>query len=176
MKFSIIAAVDQNLGLGKDNKLVWRLPAELKYFTDTTSKVEKEGNTNAVIMGRNTWESLPAVSQPLAQRLNVVLSRDTKSLQLPKGVLAASSLDEAFQQLEKVPNLEKVFVIGGAKLYAEAINHPDCDFVYLTRIDKIFDCDTFFPFVDPERFTVIKESPIQEEKGLKYKFMVYKKK
>ncbi len=202
MKFSIIAAVDQNFGLGKENQLVWRLPADLKHFSKITTAVgEPDAGdipaptlTNAVIMGRRTWESLPAKSKPLKNRINVILSRGEAAqiLDAPAfgptrnsknnpaqnpthspGIITANSLDNALAKLEAITNLAKIFVIGGGKVYQEAINHPACEKIYITHIHAIFDCDTFFPKIDPQKFTVAEKSPLQNENGLDFEFVVY---
>lgn len=167
MKFSIIAAVDDNFGIGKNNDLPWHLKADLKHFAATTIGA---GN-NAVIMGSNTWRSLPEKYRPLKDRLNVVLNQDT-NLELPKGVLLFTSLDQALEDLAN-KNLAEVFIIGGARLYATAIDHPDCDKLYLTKIVGVFDCDVFFPKL-PERFKLESAGEVQTEGDLKFQFLVYK--
>lgn len=136
MDFAIIAALDENRGIGKNNALPWHLSADLKHFAATT-----KGGT--VIMGRKTWESLPPAYRPLKDRLNIVVSRGEQAL--PKGVLLAHSLDEALALAEKHEPQRKAFVIGGALLYVEAIKHPACKELILTHVQGIFDCDTFFP-------------------------------
>lgn len=172
--FSIIAAVDAQNGLGKNNTLVWRLPTDLKHFTEVTTQVKNPDNINAVIMGRKTWESLPQAHRPLKNRLNVVLSRE-KSLSLPDGVLLFASLDEALSQTSKNPKIENIFVIGGGKVYAEAVNHPDCQKIYLTHIHATFDCDTFFPHIDEKKFKLTEQSGPKTENGIEFEFAVYEK-
>lgn len=160
--FSIIAAADQNYGIGINNRLPWNIPSELKYFQEVT-----HGST--VIMGRKTWDSLPSNSKPLPNRQNIVISRSA-DLELPEKVLLASSLGHA---LEKAVN-QKVFVIGGAQLYAESIKHPKCTQVYLTKIQDSFECDTFFPGEDLEKnYLIQSESDLIQENGVKYKYFVY---
>ena len=171
--FSIIAAVDQKNGLGKNNTLVWRLPSDLKHFSDITTIVQTPGKINAVIMGRKTWESLPPKSKPLKDRLNLVLSREA-NLDLPEGVLQSNSLDEALSKLQLIDHLENIFVIGGGTIYEQAIHHPACEKIYLTRINATFDCDTFFPKIDETRFQLKEQSEILKENDLEYQFLVYK--
>ncbi|MCX6784450.1 MAG: dihydrofolate reductase [Candidatus Komeilibacteria bacterium] len=166
MKFSIIAAVDDHLGIGKNNDLPWHLKADFKNFVAVTVG---SGN-NAVIMGSNTWRSLPRKFRPLKDRLNVVLNQDV-NLELPAGVLLFTSLDQALASLA-TKNLTEVFVIGGARLYATAIEHPDCVKLYLTRILATFDCDVYFPAL-PDRFKLVSETEVQSEGDLKFKFLVY---
>ena len=160
MNFSIISALDQNRGIGKSHGLPWPLSADLKHFSETT-----KGGT--VIMGRKTWDSLPEKYRPLPGRLNIVVSRG--DLALPEGTLLAHSLDEALTLADPA---RKTFVIGGATLYAEAIQHPVCNELILTEIEGTFDCDAFFPEI-PSRFHRT-EANAAEEDGLKFEFVVWK--
>lgn len=216
MNFSLIAAVDKNLGIGIQNRLPWRLKADLKYFSDITSIAAPE-KINAVIMGRKTWESLPEKSRPLKGRLNVVLSRqalelhkrsvnfnddefpglnkkneqllslyegkniqnqlnkkNVQSLDEKEKVLWCYSLDEALQILEKMPEIDQVFVIGGANVYEQAIQHPSCQKIYLTQVEATFECDAFFPTI-PSSFLKRDVSEAMNENGLEFRFVVYEK-
>lgn len=174
MKFSLIAAVDKKNGLGKNNSLVWKLPSDMKFFSDVTTQTSRPGLRNVVIMGRNTWDSLPPKHRPLKNRLNMVLSRNT-DLKLPEGTPMATSLNEALEKLESDKTVDQVFVIGGAMLYAEAIRHPDCEKIYLTRLQQEFDCDVFFPAIDKTTFMVTDRSGVQHENGIDFEFITYKK-
>jgi dihydrofolate reductase len=141
---AIVVAIDAAGGIGRDGTLPWRLAADMAYFRRLTTATRQEGRRNAVIMGRRTWESLPARFRPLPGRINAVLSRRT--LALPREVVGASSLDEAVAALNRDPAPpEQIFVIGGASVYREALARTDCTRVYLTRIDAVFPCDVFFP-------------------------------
>jgi dihydrofolate reductase len=171
MNFSIIAAVDEKMGIGKNNRLPWKLKGDMEYFASVTTNAVG-GRMNAVIMGRNTWGSLPEKHRPLAGRINVVLSRET--LDLPEGVVSAISFDEAFAKLSKRDDLGEVFVIGGANIYAQAIFREECVKVYLTEVEGEFDCDTFFPNL-PNTFKKVSESEPREEMGIRYLFAVYEK-
>jgi len=159
MNFSIIVAIDEKGGIGKNNTLPWHLPADLKHFKELTT-----GGT--VIMGRNTWESIPEKFRPLPNRLNIVLTGNLNYV-VPEGVKLASSLDGALAVSEG-----KTFVIGGAKVFEEAIRHENCTELFVTKIESTFDCDTFFPFI-PLDFQVAEESISIVENGLKFKFVTY---
>jgi dihydrofolate reductase len=126
---SLIAAVARNSAIGKDNALLWRLPEDLQFFKRTTMGCP-------VIMGRKTYES---IGRPLPGRRNIVVSRNADWH--ANGVDTASSLHAA---LALVPDADKVFVIGGAQIYAEAL--PLVDEIVLTEIDQDFDADAYFPF------------------------------
>jgi len=160
MNFSIISALDQNRGIGKSNGLPWHLAADLKHFAATT-----KGAT--VIMGRKTWESLPEKYRPLPGRLNIVVSRGEVAFSEDETLRAqtflAHSLDEALSLAEQHGPDRKAFVIGGATLYAEAIQHPACNELILTEIEGTFDCDAFFPEL-PEKFKLTGEE-LAEENG-----------
>jgi dihydrofolate reductase len=171
MKFSIVAAADKKMGIGKNNMLPWKLKGDLEYFSQLTTKAAP-GKMNAVIMGRNTWYSIPEKHRPLADRINVVLSR--AEVRLPEGVICASSFEDAFAKLAKLNNLGEVFIVGGANIYAQSIVRQECEKVYLTEVEGEFDCDTFFPNL-PDGFKKTGESERHEESGIGYKFAVYER-
>lgn len=158
MAFTIIAAMDKNRGIGKNNQLPWHLSADLKHFAAVTKEA-------TVIMGRKTWESLPKAYRPLKDRVNIVVSRN--ELNLPGGVKLAHSLDEALEQAEG-----KTFVIGGATLYAEAIEHASCKELILTEVEGAADCDAFFPEI-PFYFKMKEMSEKMQEKGFEFRFVRY---
>lgn len=172
--FSIIVAMDSARGIGKNGTLPWHLKGDLRYFKAITTTTRQADKQNAVIMGRKTWDSLPEHFRPLPGRLNVVVTRN-KDLDVPEGVWKASSLQDALTQIgeggEKSP-IESVYVIGGAQIYAQAVQHPQCRQIYLTRIDGAFDCDTFFPEFSGE-FKEKKVSDPQKEGPLTYFFAEY---
>lgn len=172
--FDVIAAMDLNLGIGKAGKLPWRLSGDMQHFKEITTATVTEGKKNAVIMGRKTWESLPAKFKPLPGRLNIVLTRN-KDLSLPAGVLKAQDFPSALSLLENrqwSDTIENIFVIGGNEVFAAALKSPQCRSVYLTQILSTFECDTFFPDFRNE-FKETLASPHIEEGPLQYYFAVY---
>jgi dihydrofolate reductase len=153
--YSLIAAVDAGRGIGRAGRLPWHLPEDLRFFKETTLG---GGGLNAVIMGRNTWESIPERFRPLSGRLNIVLTRHPEKLRIKEdGVAVAGSLDEALARASR-RRVARVFVIGGAEVYAEAITRPQCRDIFLTRIGAVFDCDAFFPDYTKD-FHEIERSP-----------------
>ena len=136
---SIIVAVADDNAIGKDNRLLVHLPGDLKRFRKITT-----GHT--VIMGRNTYFSLP--SGPLKNRRNVVITDNPKD-DFP-GCEMALSIKEA---LEKCDENDENFVIGGASVYRQFL--PYADKLYLTRVHRKFEADTFFPETDPSEWHVI---------------------
>jgi dihydrofolate reductase len=163
MKISIIAAIGKDRELGKNNKLLWHIPEDLKRFHSIT-------RGHAVIMGRKTWESLP--HKPLIERYNIVITRDTKyTIQNSKNVKVTSSLGEALQLATLTQGNDECFVIGGGQIYGQAISIADK--LYLTIIEENFDADTFFP--DYSQFKkIIFEKEGKFEK-YKYKFLELEK-
>lgn len=174
--FSIVVAVHQpSLGIGVSNRLPWRLKEDMAFFKEITSTA-KENHQNAVIMGRKTWESIPEKFRPLPDRTNVVLSKNKDALSLPSSVLVASSLDDALSQLSAVQNLDKIFIIGGAALYQEAVKSELCNTVHLTEVyGNITEFDAFFPVLPASEFTLVNRSAKKQEGELSFRFTEYKR-
>lgn len=169
--FSIIAAFDSQYGIGKNGHLAWGLSLDLKHFKEITTSVIGPAKKNAVIMGRKTWESLPRKFSPLPGRVNLVLSKEG-NLSLPSGVLCSQNLDDALSQLSSSDNIENVFVIGGAQIYAQAIAHPLCQKLYVTHVQGEFGCDAFFPAISRQFFPISVSEQFQE-KGVGFQFVDY---
>ncbi len=130
MIISIIVAMAQNRAIGKDNRLLWHLPADLRHFKQITS-----GHT--VIMGRKTYDS---VGKALPNRRNIVITRQRIEIE---GCEVTGSVNEA---LSLCTAHEEVFIIGGAQIYEQAI--PLTQRIYLTLVEQSFEGDTFFPEID----------------------------
>ena len=144
--FDIVVAADLDWGIGKAGGLPWpKLRGDLQHFKRITSTAS-EGQRNAIVMGRKTWDSKEVAGKPLPNRLNVVVSRG--ELAVPAGVIAARSIDEALG----VGGVESIFVVGGAGVIREVIERADLRFVYLTRIEQRFDCDVRMPDLDARGF------------------------
>jgi dihydrofolate reductase len=169
--FSIIVAVDEKLGIGKGNALPWKLSGDMQHFKEIT--IAREGSPrNVVIMGRKTWESLPPKYRPLPERVNAVVTSQDK-YEVPAGVEKFSSFHNAVRsycELQKSAGV--VFVIGGAKVYAEAIEHPLCRKLYITHVQQTFDCDAFFPEFHT-RFKLVNKPSNFTENGIRYYFAEY---
>ncbi len=173
--FSIVVALDEKNGIGKQGGLAWVLPSDLKHFKEVTSAVSDGVKKNAVIMGRKTWDSLPAKFKPLPGRLNIVLSRNVGFYSdLPSGVLLSSSLDDALKILNFKQEVDKVFVIGGSQIYTQALNHPMCETLYVTELKGDFGCDTFFPAI-PASFKRKEESAWLIEGMIRFCFSQYQR-
>jgi dihydrofolate reductase len=135
---SLIAAVARNGVIGHGKDLVWRLPEDMRHFRAMTTG-------HPVVMGRNTWDSLPARFRPLPGRRNLVLTHQADWT--AAGAEPAHDFDSALQHLRDV---QRVFVIGGAQIYALAL--PQADELVLTEIDRDFQGDTHFPDWPRDRF------------------------
>lgn len=168
--FTIIVALDEENGIGKNGGLAWHISGDLKSFKTLTTAVKAPGMRNAVIMGRKTWDSLPEKFRPLPARLNVVLSKNA-DIDLPQGVLSFTGLDEALNDLVSDNTIDKVFVMGGAQVYAQAISHPACEGLHVTHVQGDFDCDVFFPEI-PDIFEQ-KESSLPLNEGERSYYFAY---
>ncbi|PKI59503.1 hypothetical protein CRG98_020134 [Punica granatum] len=165
------------MGIGKDGKLPWKLPSDMKFFKELTMGTSEPGKKNAVIMGRKTWESIPSEYRPLAGRLNVVLTRSGSfDIATAENVLICGSMSSAVELLASSPyclSIEKVFVIGGGEIYREALNAPQCDTIHITEIDASIECDTFIPMVDTSVFQPWYSSFPVVENNTRFAFTTY---
>lgn len=161
---NIIVAVDKNWAIGKNNKMMWSIPADMRFFREKTL-------THVVVMGRKTLESFPG-GLPLKNRTNIVL---TGNLQYhAAGTVVVHTLEELLKKLKEYEG-EELFVIGGESVYRQLL--PYCDTAYVTKIDHAYDADTYFPNLDemPEwRMTEVSEE--QTSFDLEYVFSKYEKK
>lgn len=158
MKLSIIVAVANNGVIGKDGGLPWSIPEDMKFFKAMTTG-------HAVIMGRKTWESIPAKFRPLPGRTNIVVSRSWQynAQAMDVGALVAPSLSSALNTLDLVTP-KKIFIIGGAMLYEAAL--PLVSTAYVTRINRDIDGDTFFHL--PDTFTLTDSVPATTESDVTF--------
>ena len=158
---SIIVAIDQNNGIGKDNSMPWHLSDDLRRFKTITM-----GHT--VIMGRNTWLSLPF--KPLKGRRNIVISTNMPETE---GCEIARSIEDAHKM---VANEELAFIMGGARIYQQTIDIADE--LIVTHIHKSFDgIDTYFPTIDPQIWEIKEQSDIlfDENSQLEYQYITYQR-
>ncbi|MDL2250618.1 dihydrofolate reductase [Lachnospiraceae bacterium OttesenSCG-928-J05] len=160
---NLIVAVDKNWAIGKDNKLLVSIPADMKYFREmTTGKV--------VVMGRKTLESFPG-GKPLANRTNLVLTTDTSYQK--EGIITFLSVQELLEGLKEYAG-DEVFVIGGESVYKELL--PYCQKAYVTKIDLGYDADTYFPNLDEDKeWKLTKISDEQTYFDLEYVFSIYER-
>ncbi len=157
---TLIAAVARNGVIGLDQRLPWRLPADLKRFRALTL-----GHT--VIMGRKTWESLPANFRPLPDRRNIIVTRN--AAYRAAGATVVHSLPAAITAAGD----GEAFIIGGAELYAAAF--PLADHLQLTEIDASFEGDTHFPAIDHQQWLEATRETQHDEAGFDYAFVNYQR-
>ena len=155
---SIVVARSRNGAIGRDGALPWRLPSDLKRFRDLTY-----GGT--VLMGRRTFQSLPAAFRPLPGRRNIVLSADPTYA--PGDVEVMRDLDAALAACRGG------FVIGGSVIYRGTL--PLVDRVYATEIDEDVDGDVFFPELPPEVWRCVERSAPMRENGHYFSFCTYER-
>ena len=161
---NIIVAADKNWGIGMDNKLLVSIPADMKFFRETTTG-------NVVVMGRKTLESFPG-GLPLKRRTNIVLTKDV-NYQVKDAVLV-HSVEELLEELKKYDS-ENVYVIGGDSVYRQLL--PYCDIAHVTKIDYAYEADSYFPNLDEDpQWEVTASSEEQTYFDLEYTFVKYQRK
>ena len=167
MIMNMIVAICNNNGIGKDNKLVWNISKDIKYFVSVTQN-------SVVIMGRHTYESIPANYRPLRNRHNIVLTHS--NMVSDHDCLEFCNMEELPVLLKKLENKYKVcFIIGGQSLYKYFIDKVEK--LYVTRIKRNYECDAFFPIFE-DRF-VLNESSIDfwsDDECCSYCFEKYERK
>jgi dihydrofolate reductase len=156
---TIVVAISENNAIGKDNQLLWYLPADLKHFKNITA-----GHT--VIMGRKTFDS---VGRPLPNRRNIIITRHVMHIE---GCEVVSSIDAA---LALCADEEEVFIVGGAEIYRQSIHITDR--IYLTIVHQKFDADSFFPEIDYDEWmeTAREDHQPDEKNKLRYSFITLEK-
>ena len=160
---NLIAAVDKNWAIGKNNELLVSIPNDMKMFRQmTTGKV--------VVMGRKTLESFPN-GLPLKNRVNIVLTKN-QNYQV-KGAIIVHSVEEVLEELKKYDS-EDVYVIGGEQIYRQML--PYCDTAHMTKIDHAYEADAYFPNLDEDpEWKMTKVSDEQTYFDLEYYFVKYEK-
>ncbi len=158
----ILVACDENHVIGKNNALIWHLPADLKRFKELTTG-------NVIIMGRKTFDS---IGRPLPNRTSIVITRQTDYNQ--EGVIIVHSLEEAILKAKSLHRGD-IYIVGGAEIYRMAMELADE--IELTLLHDIFEGDAFFPEINPAVWKEIsKERGITDEKNpFQYSFITYKR-
>ena len=167
---NLIVAYCRNRGIGFKNKLPWKLSSDLNRF----KKLTVGDKNNAVVMGRNTWESLPSKFKPLPKRTNIILTTkadhtlNTINPNTPKYFPSLKSAEHYCS----LAQIDKLWIIGGEMLYKEALQYDKLHRIYVTYIDKDFECDTFFPEI-PDDFELELESIWFSENDINFKYETY---
>lgn len=160
---NLIAAVDRNWAIGKNNQLLVRIPMDQKFFRETTTG-------KVVVMGRKTLESFPN-GLPLKNRTNIVLTRNTQ-LKV-KDAIVVHSMEELREELKKY-NSEDIYIIGGEQIYKQLVD--ECDVAHITKIDYTYDADAYFPNLDEKpEWRITADSEEQTYFDLEFYFYKYER-
>jgi len=161
---NLIVAVDANWGIGKDNQLLIRIPGDQRMFRQKTTG-------NVIVIGRKTLDSFPG-GTPLKDRVNIVLTKEKRESR--GGEIYVNSPEEALEEIKKYPELD-IYVAGGDSVYSQFL--PYCDTAYVTKIDRKYEADAYFPNLDenPE-WELAEEGEEQTYFDITYAFLVYKRK
>jgi dihydrofolate reductase len=151
---AIVVAASENNVIGKDNQLIWHLPADLRYFKNLTMG-------HPILMGRKTYDS---IGKPLPGRTTVIITRQ-HNLQVPDCIVT-NSLDEAIAEAQKID--QDVYIIGGAEIYKQAITKADT--IYLTRVHHYFDGDAYFPELAKNEWEAISSEDHESDDKNKYSY------
>lgn len=162
MTISIVVAASENNVIGKDNRLLWTLPNDMKFFKNTTWGMP-------VIMGRKTFESL---GKPLAGRTNIIVT--TRNNWHPEGAIVVNTLEAAVEAARNTDALE-AYIIGGGEIYRQSL--PMCNRVYLTRVHTTIAGDTYFPELPATEWTLHSrlDFPADTKHAFAYSFEVWDK-
>ncbi len=162
---SIIVAVANNNVIGKDNTLIWHLPADMKFFKEKTTG-------HCIITGRKNYESIPDKFRPLPNRTNIVITRQ-KEYAAP-GAIVVNSIEEAIAKAKETAD-EEIFIIGGAEIYKQSMHLVNR--IYLTKINHNFVGDAFFPELLNFQWKLTSETKgiLDEKNKYEYDFLTFDK-
>lgn len=158
-----IVCADKNWGIGYKNRLLVSIPSDMKFFRETTTG-------KVIVMGRKTLESFPN-GMPLKNRINIVLTRDRNYE--AKGAVIVHDEEELMNELGKY-DTEQIYIIGGESVYKMMLLH--CDKIYVTKVDRAFQADTYFPNLDEmSEWKMTQESEEQTCFDLEFCFTTYER-
>jgi dihydrofolate reductase len=162
---SLIVATGKNNVIGKDNKLIWHLPADMKFFKEKTSG-------HCIITGRKNYESIPEKFRPLPNRTNIVITRQHDYV--APGAIVVNSLEEALTKAKKTGDNE-IFIIGGAEIFKQCLSVTDR--IYLTEIHHEFEGDVYFPELEMKNWKEISrlKGPVDEKNQYPHDYVTLEK-
>jgi dihydrofolate reductase len=168
MKVRLIVAMDNERGIGKNNDLMWHLPADMKFFKETTLG-------HIVVMGRKNFDSIPERFRPLVGRENVVLTRNTDFL--AENCQVFHSLEACLAAYENETE-RYVYIIGGGQIYKQALQLNCVDELFITHVDHVYGADTFFPEIDENNWdtSVVFSHEVDEKNAVAFQVKHYIKK
>ncbi len=164
-QINLVVAYSQNHAIGKDNQLLWHLADDMAFF-----KLQTSGKT--VVMGKNTYLSLPKKFRPLPNRKNVVISRQ-EPIEEHENLIWYKSLEEAISALKNTE--EEIYIIGGGTIYEQIL--PKADLVYATEVNVNIEGDTYFPPLSPHKWTrqVLHSFPKNDKNEYDFEVVKYEK-
>ncbi|MDX5345802.1 MAG: dihydrofolate reductase [Hymenobacteraceae bacterium] len=151
---AIVVATAENNAIGKNNELLWHLPADLKHFKQLTTG-------HPIIMGRKTFES---IGKPLPNRTSIIVTRQADYKQ--ENCVVVQDVKSALEKAQELD--EQVFIIGGGEIYKEML--PFTDTIYLTKVHDTFDADTFFPELNPDNWQETEREDFKPDEKNKYAY------
>ncbi|MFM2040004.1 MAG: hypothetical protein RLZZ493_593 [Bacteroidota bacterium] len=168
MKVRLIVAMDNERGIGKNNDLMWHLPADMKFFKETTLG-------HIVVMGRKNFDSIPERFRPLVGRENVVLTRNTAYS--AENCQVFHSLEACLAAYENETE-RYVYIIGGGQIYKQALQLNCVDELFITHVDHVYGADTFFPEIDENNWdtSVVFSHEVDEKNAVAFQVKHYIKK
>lgn len=162
MKITIIAAVSENNVIGKDNKLLWRLPADMKFFKEKTLD-------HCIITGRKNYESIPEKFRPLPGRVNIIVTNNREYHQ--DGTIIVHSIEAALSEA-KLMNEDECFIIGGGDIYKQTIGIADE--MWITKVHESFEGDTTFPDIDKKVWNEEQRLTFSKDDKHNYNFTMFR--
>ena len=171
MNYKIIAAVCQDRGIGKDGTLPWKIVEDMHFF----SKLTKGNGKNAIIMGKKTWDSFKG--RHLIERDNLIIS-STLSFEETREHDKIKSFGniQDVHEFCKTQNYDDIWIIGGETIYKQLINYNLVRECIITYIDKLYECDTFFPVLDNKVWKLISKEPLKTQNDFAVEIWRFKKK
>ncbi len=163
-KVKLIVAKGENNEIGKDNDLIWHLPADMRFFTQTTKN-------HIVIMGRKNWDSIPLKYRPLSNRINAVVTRNTEFSHPDCDTF--HSVEAAIAHYKKTED-KTIFIIGGAQVYKYCLDHQLVDEMLITYIKESFEADAFFPNFEAKEWEQEMIMDYKKDEKNPYDFTVYR--
>nr|AIA14354.1 Dihydrofolate reductase [uncultured bacterium]AIA14726.1 Dihydrofolate reductase [uncultured bacterium] len=162
-RVSIIVAIDEKRGIGKNNDLLVKIPEDFKRMKELTSG-------HPIILGRRTYES---IGRLLPNRTSIIVTRDSSFA--VDGAVVANSLEDSLEKAKSASGAEEVFIFGGGQIFKEALEKGLVDRLYLTIIKGDYGADTFFPDYEICGFTKIIEKVERDADGYQYSFVTLEK-
>jgi len=162
MEIIQIVAYSNNRAIGKDNRLLWHLADDMAFFKENTTE-------QTVLMGKNTYLSLPKKFRPLPNRLNIVISSQAPVEEYPN-MIWFQNIETALANIEN--KTEKLYVIGGASIYKQTIDKTDT--IYATEVDVNIEGDAFFPKLNPKDWRVETIKIVEKNENNEYDFRIKK--